>query len=156
MPANKGDSRYFKPLFKTTAKNFRIRRIIGDKAYSALKNMLLAWENRSLPLFPFKCNARAVHETRDPLWTRLYHFYSLNAEWFERSYHQRSNVESTFSMIKGRFDDYVLGRLKPAMMNEVLCKVICHNLCVLITCMYELGVEPSPGVTTRRSVRRRD
>lgn len=42
----------------------------------------------------------------------------------------------------GRFEDYVLGRLKPAMGNEMLCKVICHNLCVLITSIYELGVEP--------------
>jgi hypothetical protein len=48
---------------------------LGDKAYSALKNLLLAWQNRVLPFVPFKSNAKAVHRTRDPLWTRLYHFY---------------------------------------------------------------------------------
>lgn len=26
--------------------------------------------------------------------------------------------------------------------NELLCKVLCHNLCVVIQSMYELGVEP--------------
>ncbi len=27
--------------------------------------------------------------------------------------------------------------------NEVLCKVLCHNLCCLIQSMYELGIEPT-------------
>jgi hypothetical protein len=26
-------------------------------------------------------------------------------------------------------------------MNEVLCKVICHNLCVLISCIHEIGLD---------------
>lgn len=29
-----------------------------------------------------------------------------------------------------------------AQVNEVLRKVLCHNLCVLIQSMYELGIEP--------------
>jgi hypothetical protein len=28
-----------------------------------------------------------------------------------------------------------------AMVNEVLCKVLCHNLCVLIMSQCELGIE---------------
>ena len=28
------------------------------------------------------------------------------------------------------------------MMNEVLCKVLCHNFCVLVQSIYELGIEP--------------
>ena len=26
-------------------------------------------------------------------------------------------------------------------MNEVLCKILCHNVCVLIQSFYELGIE---------------
>ena len=29
-----------------------------------------------------------------------------------------------------------------AMVNEVLCKALCHNLCVLIMSQCELGIEP--------------
>ncbi|MDP9363218.1 MAG: hypothetical protein M3Q10_03115 [Chloroflexota bacterium] len=29
-----------------------------------------------------------------------------------------------------------------AQANEVLCKVLAHNLCVLVQAIYELGVEP--------------
>ena len=27
--------------------------------------------------------------------------------------------------------------------NEALCKVLCHNLCVLVQAMHELGIEPA-------------
>jgi hypothetical protein len=29
-----------------------------------------------------------------------------------------------------------------AMKNEVLAKLVCHNLCCLISAMYEMGVSP--------------
>jgi hypothetical protein len=28
------------------------------------------------------------------------------------------------------------------MKNEVLAKIVCHNICCLISAMYELGVDP--------------
>jgi hypothetical protein len=30
--------------------------------------------------------------------------------------------------------------------NEVLCKILCHSLCVNISAMYELGIQPMFGV----------
>jgi hypothetical protein len=33
-------------------------------------------------------------------------------------------------------------KTETAQMNELLCKVLCHNICVLIQSMYELGIEP--------------
>ena len=30
-----------------------------------------------------------------------------------------------------------------AQVNEVLCKVLFHNICVLIQSIYELGIEPT-------------
>ncbi len=32
-----------------------------------------------------------------------------------------------------------------AQVNEVLCKILCHNICVLIQSIYELGIEPVFG-----------
>ncbi len=46
-------------------------------------------------------------------------------------------------MIKRKFGDSVRSKTDTATVNEVLCKLLCHNLVVLIHEMYELEVEPS-------------
>lgn len=61
---------------------------------------------------------------------------------FLAQYHKRSNVESTFSMIKRKFGDFQRSKTDTAMVNETLCKVLAHNLVVLIHEIHELGVDP--------------
>ena len=43
----------------------------------------------------------------------MFHFFSLNRETFLSHYHKRSNVESTFSMIKAKFGDACGARPTP-------------------------------------------
>lgn len=57
-------------------------------------------------------------------------------------YHARSNIETTNFMIKSKFTDLVRSKNTIAQVNEVLLKVLCHNIVVLIQSMYELGIEP--------------
>jgi hypothetical protein len=52
-----------------------------------------------------------------------------------------ANVESTFSMIKAKFRDHVRSKTPVAMVNEVLCKLVCHNICVVIQEAHKLGIE---------------
>ena len=73
----------------------------------------------------------------------MFHFYEYNRETFMRSYHKRSNVETTFSMIKTKFGERLRSKTHTAQVNEVLCKILCHNVCCLIQSIYELGVEPT-------------
>ena len=49
----------------------------------------------------------------------------------------------TFSMIKAKFRDHVRSKTPEAMVNEVLCKILCHNVCVLIQEAHELGISAS-------------
>ena len=56
-------------------------------------------------------------------------------------YHKRSNVETTFHMIKSKFGQRLRSRTLTAQINEALCKVLCHNLCVVIQSVHELGIE---------------
>lgn len=67
----------------------------------------------------------------------------LHRETFLEHYHRRSNVETVFSMIKGKFGNSIRSKEDTAQINEVLCKVLCHNICVLIQSMYELGIQPT-------------
>ena len=55
---------------------------------------------------------------------------------------KRSNVETTFSMIKGKFGEWLRSKIQTAQINEALCKVLCHNICCIIQSMYELGLKP--------------
>jgi len=57
-------------------------------------------------------------------------------------YHKRSNVESTFSAVKRKFGDSVISKTDTAMVNEVLCKFLCHNLTCLIQEQETLGITP--------------
>ena len=45
-------------------------------------------------------------------------------------------------MMKAKFTDMIRSRDKTAQMNEVLLKVLCHNICVVIQESFELGIKP--------------
>jgi hypothetical protein len=44
-------------------------------------------------------------------------------------------------MIKAKFGGRLRSKKETAQVNEVLYKVLCHNICVLIQSIYELGIE---------------
>jgi hypothetical protein len=44
-------------------------------------------------------------------------------------------------MIKRKFGDSLRSKSEVGQYNEILCKVIAHNICVLVACMYEMGLE---------------
>ncbi len=132
------DSNYFKPLVEATAANFQMEEISGDKGYLSKANMQTAVENNAVPYIAFKSNSRASKDNH--LWNKLYHYYALNQEKFFERYHQRSNVETTFSMIKKKFGGSLRSKTRTAQINEALCKVLAHNICVIIQSMNEFGV----------------
>ncbi|MDT7540591.1 MAG: hypothetical protein QOE33_495 [Acidobacteriota bacterium] len=97
----------------------------------------------TLPYIDFRSNATAKDKRSSSVWKRMFKFYQYNQEWFMQHYHKRSNVESTFSMIKAKFGERVRSKTERAQVNEALCKVLCHNICVVIQSVYEPGIEPS-------------
>jgi transposase len=72
----------------------------------------------------------------------MFHYFQFKKEDFLAHYHRRSNVESTVMMIKTKFGDSLRSKSETAMRNEVLAKVLCHNICCLISAVYELGIDP--------------
>ena len=46
-------------------------------------------------------------------------------------------------MIKAKFHDHVRAKSDSGMVNEVLAKIICHNICCLIHSISELGIAPT-------------
>jgi transposase len=92
---------------------------------------------------PFKSSS--VEPKGDSVWSKMYHYFMFNREEFLAHHHKRSNVETAFAMIKGKFGASVKSKSAWEQVNEVLCKVLCHNICVVIRAMHELGIEPEFG-----------
>src|SRR5262249_16944668 len=125
-------------LVKTTAANFRIGEVSADKGYLSAENVETIAALGGTPFIAPKSNTTLALVG---LFERMYRFYSFNREEFLARYHKRSNVESTFSAVKRKFGDSVRSRNDVAMVNEVLCKFLCHNLCCVILSQIELGIE---------------
>src|SRR5215213_8087749 len=66
-------------------------------------------------------------------------------DFFMEHYHMRSNIESAYSMIKAKFGGSVRSKSDTGQINECLCKVLCHNICLLVLAMHDLGIEPNFG-----------
>ena len=72
----------------------------------------------------------------------MLHLFRYKQAEFLEHYHRRSNVESTFSMVKRKFGDAVRSKTDTAMINEVLCKFLCHNIAVVHQSQVEPGIVP--------------
>ncbi len=57
-------------------------------------------------------------------------------------YHKRSNIETAYSMIKGKFGSALRSKSDTGQINEALCKILAHNICVLIQAMHALNIHP--------------
>jgi len=134
------DTLQFPALLADTASRFDMGRVMADGAYLSMKNLDTAAAAGAEPFIPFRSDARGGKPS--PTWNRLFHFFSLHREAFLAVYHQRSNVEATFSMMKRKFGDAVRSKTPVAQVNELLLKVLAHNICCLVHAIHELRLTP--------------
>jgi transposase/predicted nucleic acid-binding Zn finger protein len=134
-----GDAPFFPSLVETTAQNFQIAEVSGDKGYDSVKCVNAVTDAGGKPYI-------ALRETATGgvggAYRQMFHYFQFKRDEFLQHYHKRSNAESTFSMIKRKFGDFLRSKTDVAMVNESLCKVLCHNIVVLIHEMHELGIDP--------------
>lgn len=133
-----GDSPELAELVNVTAGRFQIERVVADKAYLSRKNFAAIEAVGGLPYIPFKLG---VTGKGPALWRKMHAYYQYRNEDFMQIYHARSNVETVFSAIKRKFGAALRSKLPVSQENELLCKVICHNLSALVMSVYELGIQ---------------
>lgn len=138
------DSKQLPTMVKATARNFTINEFSADKAYLSRENLRAIVEAGGTPYIPFKVNSvsHSGHHKKDDLWEKTYLHFTLRREDFLDHYHKRSNVETCFSMIKAKFGAFVRCKTPTAQVNEVLVKILCHNIVVLVQAMFALGIDP--------------
>ncbi len=127
---NEHDNPFFKGLVSEAVSRFDVRKVSADLAYSSRDNLRLADELGFQPLIPYKSNTRVPPRDNSP-WSRHWHNQNDYPEDFLSEYHQRSNVESTFSAYKRLFPEQLRTKVFSAKVNEALCKTVAYNLNVL-------------------------
>jgi transposase len=115
-----------------------------DKEYASKANVEAIKNVGAVPFIPVKDNQNGSGN-----WARMYHYFQFRRAEFLKHYHKRSNVESAFSMMERKFGDNLRSKTDVAMVNESLCKILCHNLVIIIHEMGELGIDPVfwPAIT---------
>ena len=134
------DSPYMPGFLEVTDDNFVVEMVAADKGYLSKANYRAINDLGASGYIPFKSNstAHSGHHKRDYVWEAAYHlFTSHKTTDFDPNYHQRSNAETVFQMIKAKFGSMVRCRLPDAQVNEVMLKVLCHNLRVLVKVAFE-------------------
>ncbi len=133
------DSPYLPQLVSETADRFAMRDVLADKGYSSAYGHEAVAAAGATPFIAFKKNATGKS---GGVYQKMFHYFQYKRDEFQAHYHKRSNAESVFSAVKRKFGDSLRSKTRPAMVNELLLKFLCHNLCVLIQEMHELGVTP--------------
>jgi transposase len=139
LDQNAADSPQFVPLVKESRHNFTVSEVSADKAYASLENFEAVADCGGQAFIAFKDNATGRIGGE---FEKAFHYFKFEQETYMAHYHKRSNVESTFSAVKRKFGDAVMGKTDTAMTNEVLCKFLCHNLTCLIQEQETLGIAP--------------
>ena len=136
-------------LLKRTATRFAVKEVSGDKAYLSRDNLEAIESVGAVPFIPFKVNSVGM-ASKSQHWRKMWAHFTLKSDDFLNHYHRRSNVESTVWMLKSKFGGAVRSKLPTAQINEVLCKVLCHNLTCIVHAITEFGIDvdfskPSPA-----------
>lgn len=137
---NDGDAPHLPSLVESTASRFDVREVSADKGYTGRDCHEAIDKVGAVPYIAFRANSTGGV---GGIYKKMFHFFQFQREEFLAHYHKRSNVESTVMMVKSKFGDSLRSKSDAAMKNEVLAKVLCHNICCLIHAMYELGIDPA-------------
>jgi hypothetical protein len=68
----------------------------------------------------------------------MYCVFMFNWQLFSGHYYKRSDAESVFSMVKEKSGNSLRSRSEEGQVNEVLAKVLCHNIRVRVSAAHIL------------------
>lgn len=136
-PGNFSDIKQAPSLLKKAGANFDMKEVSCDKAYSSKMVFRIIEALKAIPYIPFKNTTKRTNKNNPEIWNKMFLMFKDKSEEWKKHYHKRSNVETTFAMIKVRLGEFLKCKTFEAQRNELLMKFICHNICCLIEAIYE-------------------
>ncbi|MCI4356205.1 MAG: transposase [Thermoplasmata archaeon] len=131
------------------AGGFVMKEVYADKGYLSGENFAAVGEAGGTAYIMFKENSRGRGKhrgNRTPFWKQMWHRFKSDPSAYLERYYQREIVEATFAAMKKRLGETISSRNPIAQFNELLCKVLAHNIQVLIHESFENGI-PLPGIS---------
>jgi len=126
----KHESTKFETMVSMVATVFSIKEWLSDAGYLSRKACNLVSKQHGIPYFWLKSNSTSKSRG-SYAWSDMMIMFKKNLDFFKKHYHQRSKVESVFSVIKNYFGNTVFSRKIEGQLNELLVKVLDYNLCRL-------------------------
>jgi hypothetical protein len=74
-------------------------------------------------------------------WTKMYHLFSYQRDTFLAATTSGRTSRPRSPLAKTKLGDSLRSKSEVGQFNEVLCKVIAHNLCVPIACIHEIWLD---------------
>ena len=136
----KHESTQFETMVKMVAAVFSIKEWLGDAGYLSRKACNLVSKQCGIPFFWPKSNSTPICG-RSYAWSNMITMFKNNLKDFKSHYHQRSKVESVFSVIKNYFGSGVFSRRIEGQLNELLFKVLDYNICRLGEVAYYMKID---------------
>jgi len=134
------DTKMFAELVhRTVSHGFVPEKFTADAAYINTANIEVVEGVGAAPYIMFKKN---MNGKSSPALTRLMAKLTSDPEDYMREYHNRSNVETSFGIMKQQFGGNVNARKPAGQYNELMCKVICHNIARIVHAIHELSISP--------------
>ena len=136
------DSPLLKPLLEHTRSYVKAKELSADAGYLSRKNADLVSGAGMQPFIMPKKNVRSLNLGSQGAWGKMIWLWKKHRDIFGMHYHQRSNVESTFGMLKRKFGYHTRAKSEIGQTNEILTKIVCLNATILSEAMLEFSIEP--------------
>ena len=119
----------FERILKTAADKFSIEYILADAGYDSESNHCYARHEHNIKsIIPPKCGRPQLKQR--PFTGRYRQL--MRTDFDKKTYGQRWQVETVFSMIKRNFGDTINARGYQAQCREMMLLVITHNIAVIL------------------------
>lgn len=131
---NKNDSPFLKKLLSP----FKVLGLVfADTGYSSRKNIDYVTRKKGSAFIPF--NKKSRRRNRGNLgWSPLHDLWTKFKTIFDSIYHQRSKIETVFSVLKKRYGDMLYSKSRKVQHREVIMRFIAYNVKILLYWRYSM------------------
>ncbi|MCK4650078.1 transposase [Candidatus Pacearchaeota archaeon] len=124
------DCPIFKDILIESSNIFNLKYCLGDKGYCSKENYILCEEKNITAFLDFKKNMKSSGG-KSAMWKDQIDVWRNNSELWHKSYNYRVLVESVFSRIKKKHNNYLRSRKADSRDIEMLLKCLVYNLTLI-------------------------